>query len=55
METAREKIENLAREYRALYKSEKWESEDIEEFGENEFFGGKLEAFEEVLEILKNF
>ena len=49
---ARETIEALAKEYRKEWKEEFWESDNIEEFGLNEFLGGKAEGFEEALEIL---
>ncbi len=47
------KISALATEYRKNWKEELWNSEDSEEFGLNEFIGGKAEAFEECLKILK--
>lgn len=47
------KIESLAKKYRAEWKEELWESENIEKYGFNEFVGGKAEAFEECLNILK--
>lgn len=49
------KIETLAKEYRNLWKREACESIEIEEYGLNEFFGGKAEGFEESLEILKEY
>ena len=48
------KIENLAKKYRKEWKIELCESEDIIIFGENEFVGGKAEAFEECLKILND-
>ena len=45
----------LAKNYRKEWKEELWESVDIEEFGENEFIGGKTEAYEDCLEIIKNY
>ena len=48
------KIEALSKEYRKKWKKKLCESEDIEIFGENEFFGGKADAFEECLEIIKS-
>ncbi|MCF6309929.1 MAG: hypothetical protein L3J19_05580 [Sulfurimonas sp.] len=47
-----EKISNLAVEYRKSWKKDLWESEDIEEYGLNEFIGGKAEAYEECLKLL---
>ena len=43
----------MSKEYRKKWKKKLCESEDIEIFGENEFFGGKADAFEECLEIIK--
>lgn len=37
------KILENAKNYRKLWKEELWESTNIEEFGQNEFFGGKAE------------
>ncbi|MFA6138397.1 MAG: hypothetical protein WC667_09940 [Sulfurimonas sp.] len=53
MELFIEKIADLAKEYRSQYKKELWESTDIEKFGFNEYMGGKAEAYEECLVILK--
>lgn len=47
-------IENSAKGYRELWKLDLCESAKIEEYGLNEFFGGKAEGFEESLDILKN-
>lgn len=47
-------IEKLSKEYRKKWKKELCESEDIEIFGENEFIGGKADAFEECLKLLKS-
>ena len=44
-------LEN-AKNYRKLWKEELWESTNIEEFGQNEFFGGKAEGFEESFKIV---
>lgn len=44
-----EKIEECARGYRKEWKEELSESANIEEFGLNEFLGGKAEGFEEAL------
>ncbi|DAB29089.1 MAG TPA: hypothetical protein CFH84_11420 [Sulfurimonas sp. UBA12504] len=52
-ENALKQIETAAKEYRNLWKREICESVKIEEYGLNEFFGGKAEGFEEALEILK--
>lgn len=53
-ENAIDSIEQSAKGYRELWKMNLCESADIEEYGLNEFFGGKAEGFEESLEILKN-
>ncbi len=46
-----EKISNLAVEYKKNWKKDLCESEDIEEYGQNEFIGGKAEAYEECLKL----
>ena len=48
-----EDLSRCADEYRKLWKEKICDSEKIEEFGLNEFFGGKAEGFEESLEIFK--
>ncbi len=47
-------ISALAFEYRNAWKEDLWETEDIKKFGHNEFIGGKAEAYEECLNIIKN-
>ncbi|MDD2383567.1 MAG: hypothetical protein PHN18_05210 [Sulfurospirillaceae bacterium] len=47
-------IQARAKEWRVRWKEELWESTNIEEFGQNEYFGGKAEGFEEALEIVQN-
>ena len=49
------KILENAKNYKKLWKEELWESTNIEEFGQNEFFGGKAEGFEESLEIVRKY
>lgn len=44
-----------AKEYRAYWKEDLWESEDSEVFGFNEFIGGKAEAYEDCLEMVRRF
>lgn len=46
-------IATLAKKYRKEWKKELWESEDIEEFGRNEFINGKAEGCEECLNYIK--
>jgi len=46
------KISDLAIEYRKSWKEDLWESSDIEEYGLNEFLGGKAEAYEDCVEII---
>lgn len=46
-----EKISNLAVEYRKGWNKNLCESEDIEEYGLNEFIGGKADAYEECLKF----
>ena len=48
-------IATLARNYRKEWKEELWESDKIEDFGFNEFIGGKAEAYEDCLEVIKNY
>jgi len=54
-ESLEQHIAELARNYRREWKEEFWESEKIEEFGLNEFIGGKVEAYEDCLEIIQNY
>jgi len=49
------KISNLATEYRKSWKEELWETTDIEEYGLNEFLGGKAEAYEDCLQIINEY
>lgn len=53
-ESVKKHIATLAKNYRKEWKEELWESENIEEFGWNEFIGGKMEGCEECLDIIKN-
>ncbi|MFA6047260.1 MAG: hypothetical protein WCV59_04250 [Parcubacteria group bacterium] len=48
-------IATLAKNYRKEWKEELWESEKIEEYGLNKFIGGKAEAYEDCLEIIKKY
>ncbi|PIZ87621.1 hypothetical protein COX93_00480 [Candidatus Nomurabacteria bacterium CG_4_10_14_0_2_um_filter_30_12] len=48
-------ISELAKNYRADWKEELWESENIEEYGLNEFIGGKADAYEDCLELIKKY
>lgn len=48
-------ISNLAKEYRSSWKENLCESVDIEEYGLNEFLGGKAEAYEDCLDIIKKY
>lgn len=52
-ENLKKKIATLAEEYRENWKEDLWESCDIEEFGLNEYIGGKADAYEDCLRILK--
>lgn len=45
----------LARNYRKEWKEKLCESEDIEEYGLNGFVGGKADAYEECLQLIKQF
>ena len=46
-------ITELAKNYKKEWKEELWESEDIVDFGFNEFVGGKAEAYEDCLDIIR--
>lgn len=48
-------ISELAKNYRSDWKEDLWESDKIEEFGLNEFIGGKAEAYEDCLDLIKKF
>ena len=48
-------IVELAKNYRKEWKEEFWESDNIEEFGFNEFIGGKAEAYEDCLCLIKKY
>jgi hypothetical protein len=48
-----ESITILVNENRSLWKREMCESEDIEKYGFNEFVGGKADAYEDCLDLLK--
>ncbi len=47
-------IQEWYRWYNKLYKSQLTESENIEEYGTNEFFWWKKEAYEDMLNFVKN-
>jgi len=49
------KVSSLAEEYRKSWKEDLWESTEIEEYGLNEFIGGKAEAYEDCLQLLKKY
>jgi hypothetical protein len=53
-ENSIDKISTLAKKYRKEWKIDLCKSENIEEYGVNEFIGGKAEAFEECLKILND-
>lgn len=48
------KVEKLYYKYNKLYKTELVKSENILEYWENEFFWWKKEAFEDMLNFIKN-
>lgn len=54
-ESLEKRIAILAKNYRKEWKEELWESEKIEEYGFNEFIGGKAEGFEECLELIESY
>lgn len=45
----------LANNYRNDWREDLWESEKIEEYGLNEFIGGKADAYEDCLELIKKY
>jgi hypothetical protein len=53
LDSIENKLMEKALVYRKKWDRQKCDSENIEEFGENEYFGGKAEAFEESLEIIR--
>ena len=54
-ESLEKDIATLAKNYRKEWKEELWESEDIEEFGFNEFIGGKAEGYEDSLDLIRKY
>jgi hypothetical protein len=54
-ESLEKHIAILAKNYRKEWKGDLWESEKIEEYGSNEFIGGKAEAYEECLTLIKKY
>lgn len=48
-------IRDIKNQYKKLYKRRLTESAKIEEYGTNEFFWGKAEAFEEAIEIINRY
>ena len=48
-------IKELAQNYRGEWKEQLCESENIEEYGFNEFIGGKADAYEECLDLIKAY
>jgi hypothetical protein len=54
-ESSEKHIAELAKNYRKEWKEKLCESEDTEEFGLNEFIGGKAEAYEDCLEIIQGY
>jgi hypothetical protein len=55
LQLLKKEISELAKNYRTEWKEELWESEDIEEFGLNEFIGGKADAYEDCLDLIKRY
>lgn len=54
-ESIEKHINILAEHYRNEWKEELWESSKIEEYGLNEFIGGKADAFEDCLYLIKKY
>lgn len=48
-------IATLAKNYRKDWKEQLCESENIETYGFNEFIGGKADAYEDCLEIIREY
>ena len=48
-------IYTLAKRYCKEWKEELWETEKIEEYGLNEFIGGKADAYEDCLYLVKKY
>ena len=46
-------IKELAKNYRDEWKEKMWETGNSESYGLNEFIGGKAEAYEECLDLIK--
>ena len=53
LEQIQEFITKQAKENRSMWKREMCESEDIEKYDFNEFVGGKADAYEDCLDLLK--
>ncbi|MFA7170273.1 MAG: hypothetical protein WC178_05505 [Candidatus Paceibacterota bacterium] len=48
-------IYTLAKSYRKEWQEELWESDKIEEYGLNEFIGGKADAYEDCLYLIRKY
>jgi hypothetical protein len=48
-------IYTLAKNYRKERRGELWETEKIEEYGLNEFIGGKADAYEDCLYLIRKY
>ena len=48
-------IAELAKNYKKTWKKELWKIGKIEEYGLNEFIGGKAEAYDECLYLIKEY
>lgn len=53
LDQIQEFITKQAKENRSMWKREMCESEDIKKYGFNEFVGGKADAYEDCLDLLK--
>jgi hypothetical protein len=54
-ESLEKHIATLAKNYRNEWKEKLPESASIEEYGLNEFIGGKAEGYEDCLEIIRSY
>ena len=48
-------ISGLAKECRAIYKEDMWLTHKTTDYGDNEFIGGKAEAYEDCLKLIRDF
>ena len=49
------RIAILAKNYKKAWKEKFWENEKIEDYGLNEFIGGKADAYEDCLDLIRSY